>query len=98
MSGFLSAWKNAELPQFSYVILSGYLLLSFLPAQTSQLHFIDPLPVSRRLLALLMVLPALLALSLGLAGGRIGAITMEKSKLPVTSAWRGRSCKECSPA
>jgi hypothetical protein len=83
LSGFLSAWRDIELPQFSNVILSGYLLLSFLPTQTKRLPLIDALPVSRRLLFAFLTFPSLLALSIGCGAGRIGAIVIEKSKLLV---------------
>lgn len=83
LSGFMFAWKGVELPQFSYVILAGYILLSFFPAQISLLHVIDPLPISRKLLAAFLMIPGVLGISIGLGVGRIGAILIQKSKLQI---------------
>jgi hypothetical protein len=80
ISGLPAAWRYADLPQFSYVILTGYLLLSFLPAQMRRLPVIDAWPVSRRRLFAFLMLPPLLALAAGLGSGRIGALLLEKSR------------------
>ncbi len=81
LSGFMTAWRDMDLPQFSYAILTGFLLLSPLPAQASRLPLLDPLPVSRKLLFAALMLPHLTAIIIGLGGGRVGATLIEGSKL-----------------
>ena len=83
MSGFFAAWRDLELPQFSYIILSGYLLMSFLPAQMLQIPGVDFLPVSKKLIAALLLIPAFLFLALGLGAGAIGAAILDRSHLQI---------------
>jgi hypothetical protein len=51
------------------LVLTAYLLFAFLPAPMAQLYVFDPLPVSRRRLFALIVLPVVGLLSLGYAAG-----------------------------
>ena len=83
MSGFFAAWRDMELPQFAYIILSGYLLLSVLPAQMPQLSCVDSLPVSRRRLAAFLFIPGFLILAAGLGAGAIGTSILEGSQLQI---------------
>jgi len=83
-SGFLSAWLDVELsPQFSWVLLVAYNCLTMLPALVSQLHFIGPLPISRRLIFPILMLPSLLALSAGYGAGGIGTALVQPSRLQI---------------
>jgi hypothetical protein len=83
LSGFFTAWKGLELPQFSYVILTGYLLVSWLPAQAQRYHGIVPLPISGRNLFAILILPGFLTIALGCGAGMIGALLPERSQLQV---------------
>jgi len=83
MSGFFATWLDMELPQLSYLILSGYLLLSFLPAQLLQIPRVDFLPISRRLVAGFLLIPPFLLLAVGLGAGAIGTSILERSQLQI---------------
>ena len=60
------------------VTLAAYMLLAFLAAPMAQMHLLDPLPISRRRIFALLVLPGLLAVAAGYGAGRIGAATSEE--------------------
>jgi len=62
----------------SSIILTAYLLLAFLVGPARRLHLLDPLPISRRLIFAGLILPSLIALSLGAVVGR-GALTARES-------------------
>ncbi len=83
MSGFFAAWRDLELPQFAYVVLSGFLLLSYFPAQLQQLHFVEYLPISRKRIAAILLIPGFLILTAGLLSGGMGATILERSQLQV---------------
>ncbi len=83
LSGLFSAWQGLELPQFSYVILTGYLLVSYLPAQSQRIHGLVPLPISRRNLFAILILPGFLTIALGCGAGMIGTFLLERSQLQV---------------
>jgi hypothetical protein len=51
------------------LFLSAYLLFAFLPAAMAQLYALDPLPLSRRRIFALIVVPLLLLLSAGYGAG-----------------------------
>ncbi len=82
-SGFMSVWKDIELPQLAWLFLTAYLLFSFLPAQLVQLQFISLLPISRTRLLSLLMLPGLLAVSLGYGAGSAGKALTQSSRLMV---------------
>ncbi len=83
LSGFLLAWKGIEFPQFAYTFLTGFLLFSLLPTQVNSLPLMDPLPISRRAVFASMMLPGIVAMALGLGGGSIGALNIERSRLQI---------------
>jgi hypothetical protein len=59
--------------RFSFVVLTAYVLLSFMAAPMSQLHVIDPLPISRRWLFAVLVLPGLVTLGAGYGTAHLAA-------------------------
>lgn len=63
---------EAESIRYVYVVLSAYLLFTFLAGPMAQLHILDALPVSRRLLFFFLTVPFLAVLSLGYATGTLG--------------------------
>jgi len=83
ISGFFAAWLDMDLPQLSYVILSGYLLLSFLPAHMLQLPSVDFLPISRKFLAGFLLIPGFLVLAVGLGAGAVGTTMIERARLQI---------------
>jgi hypothetical protein len=82
-SGFMAVWRDIELPQLAWLFLTAYLLFSFLPAQLVQLQFISLLPISRTRLLSLLMLPGLLAVSLGYGAGSAGKALTQSSRLMV---------------
>jgi hypothetical protein len=71
------------LPQLAWLFLTAYLLFSFLPSQLVQLQFISLLPISRTRLLSLLMLPGLLAVSLGYGAGSAGKALTQSSRLMV---------------
>jgi len=69
MSGVLRAWYPDANVRLWVVAMAVYMLLAFFAPVTFRLSALDPLPVSRRLLFALIVLPAIFSLTLGYAGG-----------------------------
>jgi hypothetical protein len=83
LSGF--AFENPI--RLTNVTLTAYMLLAFLAAPMAQLHLLDPLPISRRRLFAVLMLPGLLAVALGYGAGRVGvAMGDEKPAILFTSA------------
>jgi hypothetical protein len=69
LSGVLGAWEpDADLRLWA-VTMTIYMLLAFFGPLTFRLPILDPLPISRRHLFALLVLPAVLGLILGYAAG-----------------------------
>jgi hypothetical protein len=54
-----------------FVVITVYLLLAFLGGPMSQLHLLDPLPISRRHTFGLLVLPGFLAIAAGYGAGTL---------------------------
>ncbi len=69
MSGVLRAWQPDADVRLWVATMTVYMLLAFFAPLTFRLPTLDPLPVSRRFLFALLVLPAVFALMLGYAGG-----------------------------
>lgn len=69
MSGVLRAWYPEANVRLWVAAMAVYMLLAFFAPVTFRLPALDPLPVSRRLLFALIVLPAIFSLTLGYAGG-----------------------------
>jgi hypothetical protein len=69
MSGVLRAWEPDADVRLWVATMTVYMLLAFFPPLTFRLPTLDPLPVSRRFLFALLVLPAVLSLMLGYGGG-----------------------------
>jgi len=69
MSGVLRAWEPDADVRLWIAAMTVYMLVAFFAPLTFRLPTLDPLPVSRRLLFALLVLPAVLSLMLGYAGG-----------------------------
>jgi hypothetical protein len=67
---------EAEL-RFTFIVLTAYVLVSFVAAPLSQMHVLDPLPVSRRWLFAVLVFPCLVALGLGYGAGRVGGALVQ---------------------
>jgi hypothetical protein len=68
---------DAEPIRYVYVVLSAYLLFSFLAGPMAQLHILDSLPVSRKLLFSFLTVPFLAVLSLGYGTGRLGMVAFK---------------------
>lgn len=69
MSGVLRAWQPDADVRLWVATMTVYMLVAFFAPLTFRLPTLDPLPVSRRLLFALLVLPAVLSLILGYAAG-----------------------------
>ena len=69
MSGVLRAWQPDANVRLGVAAMAVYMLLAFFAPLTFRLPTLDPLPVSRRVLFALLVLPAVFSLTLGYAGG-----------------------------
>jgi hypothetical protein len=83
LSGFMSVWKDLELPQLTWLFLTAYLLLSFLPAQMVPLQFVSLLPISFRRIFAYLMLPGILAFALGYGIGSVGKAGVQSSRLMV---------------
>jgi hypothetical protein len=71
LSGVLELWLEAWEIRFLYIPLNTYMLFAIIGPLTYQLHRLDPLPIARRSLFALLMMPALLAFLVGYAGGRL---------------------------
>ena len=69
MSGVIRAWEPGADVRLWVATMTVYMLLAFFAPLTFRLPTLDPLPVSRRQLFALLVLPAVFSLMLGYAGG-----------------------------
>lgn len=69
LSGVLRAWEPDADVRLWIAAMTVYMLVAFFAPLTFRLPTLDPLPVSRRLLFALLVLPAVLSLILGYAAG-----------------------------
>ncbi|MGB5516684.1 MAG: hypothetical protein WBP36_19385 [Thermoanaerobaculia bacterium] len=69
MSGVLRAWQPDADVRLWVAAMTVYMLVAFFAPLTFRLPTMDPLPVSRRLLFALLVLPAVFSLILGYAAG-----------------------------
>jgi len=83
MSGFLAAWRFMDLPQLSYIVLSSFLLFSYLPAQMPQVQYVECLPISRNRIGAFLFLPTLLLFVAGLEAGAIGAAKVQQARLQI---------------
>ncbi|MCP4655360.1 MAG: hypothetical protein GY856_08070 [bacterium] len=79
-AGGLGPWSDLDDLRFLYVPLIIYLLLVFVSQMIRQLSPLDALPISRRLLFALVIVPSLLTLSLGYGAGRIVTAAMEQKE------------------
>jgi len=71
LGGGYAQFSESTGVRYTYILLTAYLLMGFLAGPLSRLHIVDTLPISRRRLFALLVLPALVAVALGYAGARI---------------------------
>lgn len=71
MAGWIEIWVDASELRFLYLPFAVYMQLSAIGPVTQNIHKLDALPVSRRRLFALVVLPALLALLAGYWSGRL---------------------------
>jgi hypothetical protein len=78
LSGVFGIWMGSDDLRFLYIPFATYMLLAFVGPGMSQLHQLDPLPISRRLLFGVLMLPSLLALVAGYGAGRIALAVLEK--------------------
>lgn len=69
LSGIVRAWVPDANVRLWVATMTVYMLLAFFGPLTFRLPSLDPLPISRRYLFALLVLPAILSLVLGYAGG-----------------------------
>jgi hypothetical protein len=74
--------EEAEIFRFMFVAMSAFVLFCFLAAPMAQLHIVDALPVSRKLLFGFLILPPLGVFALGYGAGRIAVAARED---PTTS-------------
>lgn len=80
LSGYYRAWRGAESLRFTMVVLTAYMLMAFTVSPPRRLFTIDAFPVRRRLVFAVVVLPLILALSLGYAIGRTAADARENER------------------
>ncbi len=73
-SGMFGIWSDLEDLRFLYIPLYVYMLFNSLPAGMEQLAHLDPLPVSRRSMFALLVLPLLVSFAVGYG---VGALALE---------------------
>lgn len=71
VAGGLEIWIESSELRFLYIPFAVYMQLATIGPVTQNFFRVDPLPVSRRKLFAIMVLPTVLALALGYAGGRL---------------------------
>ncbi|MBZ5497031.1 MAG: hypothetical protein LAP85_11565 [Acidobacteriia bacterium] len=83
LSGFISVWKDIELPQLTWLFLTAYLLFTLLPAQMVPLQFFSLLPISLRRIFACLMLPGILAFALGYGIGGAGKALIQGSRLMV---------------
>ena len=82
LSGF--AFDNPI--RLTNITLTAYMALAFLAAPLAQLHLLDPLPITRRRIFALLMLPGLLAVAAGYGAGRLGvAISEERPAILFTA-------------
>jgi len=83
LSGFISVWKDIELPQLTWLFLTAYLLFTLLPAQMVSIQFLFLLPVSLRRIFVYLMLPGILAFAFGYGIGSAGKALLQGSRLMV---------------
>jgi hypothetical protein len=69
LSEFSYSWMDEEDLRFTFIPLTGFMLMSFLVIHLNQLHMVDGLPVSRRRLFAMLMVPAFGTLALGYGAG-----------------------------
>ncbi len=72
LSGFFSIWAGWGTLSYYFVIITAYSLFAFAGAPLTKFYLFDAVPISRRWLFATMVLPGMLALSLGYGVGVLG--------------------------
>jgi hypothetical protein len=79
LSGFLSVWKNWEDDlRFTFVFITAYILFSGLRSQMKHMILLDPLPIARKNIFAVLVLPLLFAIMIGYGAGLIGIVFIDK--------------------
>lgn len=68
-SDFSTLWLGGDDIRFTYVVLTGYMLMATIAVPMNQLHMLDGLPVSRHRILALIIIPVFLILSLGYGAG-----------------------------
>ena len=63
-----------------YILMATYLLFITLPTRLGRLQVLDPLPISRPVMAAILVLPPFVALAVGYGAGLIGADRLGSQK------------------
>jgi len=83
LSGFISVWKDIELPRLTWLFLTACLLFTLLPAQMVSLQFLSVLPVPFRRIFAYLMLPGVLAFAFGYGIGGAGNALLQGSRLMV---------------
>ena len=79
-SGGLNRWFDARYLRFLYIPFAGYMLFAGIGIITYNLYRLDPLPVSRRVLFSLLILPGLIIYCGAYAAGRLALATDPEPK------------------
>jgi hypothetical protein len=81
LSGVLDVWMDdVEVLRLMYLPLGAYVLFSLVGPLTYRLNSLDPLPISRRLIFALLILPALLAFCLGYGLSEVVKVTADHNQ------------------
>jgi hypothetical protein len=80
LSGYYRAWRGGDSLRFTMIVMTSYMLIAFTVLPPRKLYAVDALPVRRRLVFAVLVLPLIVTLSLGYGVGRIGADAQENGR------------------
>ncbi len=80
ISGGLNRWFDARYLRFLYIPFAGYMLFAGIGIITYHLYRLDPLPISRRVLFALLILPGLIIYCGAYAAGRLAVATDPEPK------------------
>lgn len=79
LAGLDGIWLGENL-RYAYIPLAVYMLMAFAGMPMTKLGILDSLPIPRRRLFAVMILPGLVAMSVGYAAGTIGKFAIERSQ------------------
>jgi hypothetical protein len=80
LSGLKQSWVGGESLRFAFVLMTSYMLLAFGVLPPRKLYLLDSLPLSRRVIFAVMVIPMVLALALGYGVGLMVADVKEAKR------------------